>query len=75
MKKIKIRTRHYGDNTNATIVSYQRLLGGPVEMYMTKGWYEFFRGNNLNVGDKVQFQVSDPPYVVVLDIVRKTRNV
>jgi hypothetical protein len=44
-------------------------------MYMTKGWYEFFRGNNLNVGDKVQFQVSDPPYVVVLDIVRKTRNV
>ncbi|KAK2354595.1 hypothetical protein QL285_092095 [Trifolium repens] len=37
MKKIKIRTRHYGDNTDATIVSYQRLLGGPVEMYMTKG--------------------------------------
>ncbi|WJX18278.1 hypothetical protein P8452_08091 [Trifolium repens] len=75
MKKIKIRTRHNGDNTDCTIVSYQRVPGGPVEMYMTKGWYEFFRGNNLNVGDKVQFQVSDPPYVVVLDIARNPINV
>jgi hypothetical protein len=75
MKKIKIRTRHHGDNTNAEIVSYQRVPGGPVEMYMTKGWYEFFRGNNIGVGDKVQFQLSDPPYVVVLDIVRKPINV
>jgi hypothetical protein len=75
MNKIKIRTRHHGDNTIAEIMSYQRVPGGPIERYMTKGWYEFFRGNNIGVGDKVQFQLSDPPYVVVLDIVRKPINV
>jgi hypothetical protein len=74
MKKIKIRTRHHGDKTNCTIVSYQKLPGGPVGMYMTQGWYEFQRGNNLGVGDKLQFQLSDPPYVVVIDIVRKRGN-
>jgi hypothetical protein len=74
MKKIKICTRHHGDNTNCIIVSYQKLPGGPVGMYMTQGWYEFQRGNNLGVGDKLQFQLSDPPYVVVIDIVRKRRN-
>jgi hypothetical protein len=55
MKKIKIRTQHHGDKTNCTIVSYQKLPGGPVGMYMTQGWYEFQRGNNLGVGDKLQF--------------------
>jgi hypothetical protein len=44
-------------------------------MYMTHGWYEFQRANNLGIGDKLEFQLSDPPYVVVLDIVRKPTNV
>jgi hypothetical protein len=40
-------------------------------MYMTTGWYEFARANNLQQGDKLQFQLSDPPDFVVIDIVRK----
>jgi hypothetical protein len=71
MKKIKIRTRHNGDNTECTINSYQRVQNGPIEMYMTTGWYEFARANNLQQGDKLQFQLSDPPDFVVIDIVRK----
>jgi hypothetical protein len=43
-------------------------------MYMTTGWYEFARANNLEKGDKLEFQLSDPPYVVVIDIVRKPTN-
>jgi hypothetical protein len=71
MDTIKIRTRHHGDNTIAQIGSYQRTPGGPIEKYMKEGWYEFYRANNIKIGDKVQFQLSDPPYIVILDIVRK----
>jgi anaerobic selenocysteine-containing dehydrogenase len=74
MKKIKIRTRHNGDNTECTINSYQRIKDGPIEMYMTTGSYEFARANNLEKGDKLEFQLSDPPYVVVIDIVCKPTN-
>jgi hypothetical protein len=74
MTKIKIQTRHNGDNTNCTINSYQRIKDGPIEMYMTTGWYEFAKANNLEKGDKLEFQLSDPPYVVVIDIVRKPTN-
>jgi hypothetical protein len=70
MTEITIQTRHNGDKTKCTIKSYQRIENGSIEMYMTKGWYEFHRANNLQKGDKLEFQLSDPPYFVVIDIVR-----
>jgi hypothetical protein len=63
------------DTPNYTLHPHENdKVFGPVGMYMTQGWYEFQRGNNLGVGDKLQFQLSDPPYVVVIDIVRKRGN-
>jgi hypothetical protein len=70
-KKIKIRTRHNGDGTKCTIKTYKRDRNGPTEMYLTEGWYDFKRSNNLKIGDKLEFQLSDPPHVLVVDIVRK----
>jgi hypothetical protein len=40
-------------------------------MYLTEGWYDFKRANKLKKGDKLEFQFSDPPEVLVVDIVRK----
>ncbi|GAU27771.1 hypothetical protein TSUD_215820 [Trifolium subterraneum] len=52
------------------IKTYTRNEGGKAEMYLTGGWYEFKKANGVRKGDKFQFQLSDPPYVMVVDIVR-----
>jgi hypothetical protein len=39
-------------------------------MYFTEGWYTFKKANRLEEGDKLEFKVSDPPEVVLINIVR-----
>ncbi|GAU49998.1 hypothetical protein TSUD_91160 [Trifolium subterraneum] len=69
MKNIIIRTQQNLDGTRCTIKKYTR-KGGKKDMYMTEGCYEFKKANELKEGDKLEFQLSNPPDVVVVDIVR-----
>jgi hypothetical protein len=57
------------DGSKWTINTYTR-ESGRKERSFTEGWYAFKRANNLAEGDKLQFQLSDPPYVMTVDIVR-----
>ncbi|MCI00648.1 hypothetical protein A2U01_0021670 [Trifolium medium] len=71
-ESIVLRTRHNMDRTTCTIRTYIREdKPEKKEMYLTDGWFEFKKANQLRKGDKLQFQLSDPPDVVVVDIVRR----
>jgi hypothetical protein len=52
----------------ATSKTYTKKKGRKY-MYLTKGWYEFRRANQLKLGDKLEFQLSYPLKVLVVDIV------
>ncbi|GAU47976.1 hypothetical protein TSUD_87800 [Trifolium subterraneum] len=67
-ENIIIRTQHKLYGTMCTIRKYTR-KGCKKEMYMTKGLYEFKKTDELKEGDKLEFQLSDPPKVVVVDII------
>ncbi|WJX43735.1 hypothetical protein P8452_30797 [Trifolium repens] len=67
---ITVRTRHIGDGIKWDLITYERKTGKK-EMYASKGWFEFVRANNLKVGDKLQFQICNPPDVLVVEIVRR----
>jgi hypothetical protein len=66
---ITIKTQAYLDGYKWTINTYTR-ESGRKERSFTDGWYAFKRANNLAEGDKLQFQVSDPPEVMTVEIVR-----
>ncbi|GAU27769.1 hypothetical protein TSUD_215800 [Trifolium subterraneum] len=68
-ESIMMRTQHRLDKTRCTIKTYTR-KDDMKEMYLTRGWYEFKKANNLIEVDKLQFRVSDPSKIVVVDIVR-----
>ncbi|XP_045802325.1 uncharacterized protein LOC123904789 [Trifolium pratense] len=71
---IVLRTRHNMDQTICTIKTYTlKNNPGKFRMYLTDGWYQFRQANQLQEGDLVQFQLSDPPDVLVVDIVRGNR--
>ncbi|WJX36072.1 hypothetical protein P8452_23988 [Trifolium repens] len=67
-KSIIIKTHHMLDGTNCNIKNYTKKKGRKY-MYLTKGWYEFRRANQLKLGDKLEFQLSYPLKVLVVDIV------
>ncbi|WJX61686.1 hypothetical protein P8452_46754 [Trifolium repens] len=67
-KNIIIKTHHMLDGTNCNIKTYTKKKGRKY-MYLTKGLYEFRRANQPKLGDKLEFQLSDPPKVLVVDIV------
>ncbi|MCI72452.1 hypothetical protein A2U01_0093715, partial [Trifolium medium] len=70
MNSIVLRTRHNMDGTICTIKTYANKEKPPKEqMYLTDGWYKLTKANDIRKGDKLQFQVSDPPDVLVVDIV------
>jgi hypothetical protein len=52
-----------------TITTYTR-PNGRKDMYFTEGWYAFKKANRIEKGDKLEFKVSDPPEVVLINIVR-----
>jgi hypothetical protein len=64
-----IRTPHKLDGIKCNIVTYKR-KPGKMEMYLCKGWFEFMRANSLREGDVLEFQLSDPPEAVAVDIIR-----
>lgn len=71
---VLIRTPHNGDGIRCDLITYERKKGKE-EMYIGRGWFEFVRANNFNnfmKGDKLRFQLCDPPNVLVVDIVRRT---
>jgi hypothetical protein len=43
-------------------------------MYLGKGWFEFVRANNLKRRDKLRFQLSNPPNVMFVKIIRGRRS-
>jgi hypothetical protein len=57
------------DGSKLTITTYTRDTGRK-NMYFTEGWYEFKKANRLEERDKLEFKLSDPPEVVVINIVR-----
>ncbi|WJX95018.1 hypothetical protein P8452_76382 [Trifolium repens] len=69
MKNIKIKTLHNLNGSNLTITTYTR-PNGRKDMYFTEGWYAFKKANRIEKGDKLEFKVSDPPEVVLINIVR-----
>jgi hypothetical protein len=71
MKNIKIKTLHNLNGSNLTITTYTR-PNGRKDMYFTEGWYAFKKANRLEKGDKLEFKLSDPPEVVLINIVRHT---
>jgi hypothetical protein len=68
-----IKTQHNGDGLRCTIITYER-KEGKQEMYLGKGWCEFVRANNLKRGDKLRFQLSNPPNVMFVKIIRGRRS-
>ncbi|KAK2448915.1 hypothetical protein P8452_12922 [Trifolium repens] len=74
-KNITIKTMHNLNGTNLTITTYITTYtrpNGRKDMYFTEGWYAFKKANRLEKGDKLEFKLSDPPEVVLINIVRHT---
>ncbi|PNX83105.1 hypothetical protein L195_g039143 [Trifolium pratense] len=70
-KSVVIRTLHELDGIECSIFTYTRKdKKGRKEMHLGGGWHAFKKANQLRQGDKLQFQVSDPPDVLIVDIVR-----
>jgi hypothetical protein len=59
------------DGTNCNIKTYTKKKGS---ICITKGMYEFRRSNQPKLGDKLEFQLSDPPKVLVVDIVLRSNG-
>ncbi|XP_045791494.1 uncharacterized protein LOC123886203 [Trifolium pratense] len=75
-KEIVIRTRHRLDGVKCAIKTYRRKKNRVVvkeEKFLTNGWFQFKTANKLKVGDKLEFNLSDPPHVLVVDIIRRSR--
>ncbi|WJX56203.1 hypothetical protein P8452_41882 [Trifolium repens] len=70
---IAIKTQHNGDSIRCTMITYER-KEGKQEMYLSKGWFEFVSVNNLKRGDKLRFQLSNPPDVMFVEIIRRKRS-
>ncbi|MCI10133.1 hypothetical protein A2U01_0031225, partial [Trifolium medium] len=70
-ESIVLRTRHNLDGITCPINTYIRKeKPEKKERYLSEGWFVFKKANRLREGDKLQFQLSDPPNVMVVDIVR-----
>ncbi|CAJ2652084.1 unnamed protein product [Trifolium pratense] len=41
------------------------------ERYLTDGWYDWVRANNLREGDELRFQFDHPPDVLQVEIIRR----
>ncbi|GAU39982.1 hypothetical protein TSUD_211030 [Trifolium subterraneum] len=66
---------HKMSGIQCTIKTYKRKEGDRynrkiVEKYLTKGWYDWVRANNLKQGDVLHFELSDPPNVLNIEIDR-----
>jgi hypothetical protein len=66
---VTIKTQHNLDGTKWRINTYTR-ENGRKDISFTDGWFQFNKANNLAEGDILQFQLSDPPDAMVVEIVR-----
>ncbi|MCI06735.1 hypothetical protein A2U01_0027795 [Trifolium medium] len=44
------------------------------EKYLTEGWYDWIRANDLKEGDELRFQMDFDPSVVQVEIVRAKKH-
>ncbi|WJX56921.1 hypothetical protein P8452_42532 [Trifolium repens] len=73
-KEITIKTKHNLNGGKWTIHTYTR-PNGTKDKSFTDGWYGFNQANNLQEGDLLQFKLSDPPHVMVVEIVRCNQSI
>ncbi|WJX13736.1 hypothetical protein P8452_04093 [Trifolium repens] len=66
---IVMKAQHSGDIIKCTLITYER-DGGYEEMYISTGWFEFMNANDIRKGDRLQFQLSNPPNVLFVNIIR-----
>jgi hypothetical protein len=64
-----MKAQHSGDITKCTLITYER-YEGQEEMYISTGWFEFMDANDIRKGDRLQFQLSNPPNVLFVKILR-----
>jgi hypothetical protein len=65
-KKMLVETEA-GDTFCCNIITARRNKG---EKYISKEWTKFVRRKNLQVGDKLIFNLQKPPKTLVIQIIR-----
>ncbi|GAU27471.1 hypothetical protein TSUD_161570 [Trifolium subterraneum] len=72
-KYVYIKTPHKLNGIRCTITKAMRKAPSNKrikETYLTTGWYDWVRANDLMEGDELQFQIDDPLDVIEVQIVR-----